>query len=113
MTPGIAAMSAIDLDAFRATRLEREPYDHLVVSEFVRSDALRAIEAHYPEISRAGSYSLSELEPRLFSFNNPVGACTACDGLGVDQFFDPERVVVHAHLSLAGGAMRGWDRRNT
>ncbi|HHC72659.1 MAG TPA: excinuclease ABC subunit UvrA [Thiotrichales bacterium] len=57
-------------------------------------------------------YSLSELEPRLFSFNNPVGACPTCDGLGVEQFFDPERVVAHPHLSLAGGAVRGWDRRN-
>jgi excinuclease ABC subunit A len=57
-------------------------------------------------------YSISELEPRLFSFNNPVGACSTCDGLGVKQFFDPERVVAHPHLSLAGGAVRGWDRRN-
>jgi len=57
-------------------------------------------------------YSLSELEPRLFSFNNPVGACPICDGLGVKQFFDPQRVVGHPHLSLAGGAVRGWDRRN-
>ncbi len=57
-------------------------------------------------------YSLAELEPRLFSFNNPVGACPTCDGLGVQQFFDPERVVAHPELSLAGGAVRGWDRRN-
>ncbi len=57
-------------------------------------------------------YSLSELEPRLFSFNNPVGACPGCDGLGVKQFFDPGRVVAHPHLSLAGGAVRGWDQRN-
>jgi excinuclease ABC subunit A len=57
-------------------------------------------------------YSLSELEPRLFSFNNPVGACPGCDGLGVQQSFDPRRVVAHPHLSLAGGAVRGWDRRN-
>ncbi|MEI2741743.1 MAG: excinuclease ABC subunit UvrA [Candidatus Competibacter sp.] len=57
-------------------------------------------------------YSLSELEPRLFSFNNPVGACPTCDGLGVKQFFDPERVVTHPHLSLARGAVRGWDREN-
>ncbi|MHB8472964.1 MAG: excinuclease ABC subunit UvrA [Gammaproteobacteria bacterium] len=57
-------------------------------------------------------YSLSELEPRLFSFNNPVGACPTCDGLGVQQFFDPGKVVAHPHLSLAGGAVRGWDRRN-
>jgi excinuclease ABC subunit A len=57
-------------------------------------------------------YSLGELEPRLFSFNNPVGACPECDGLGVREFFDPERVVAHPELSLAGGAVRGWDRRN-
>ena len=58
-------------------------------------------------------YSLTELEPRLFSFNNPSGACPGCDGLGVKQFFDPERVVVNADLSLAGGAIRGWDRKTT
>jgi excinuclease ABC subunit A len=57
-------------------------------------------------------YSLSELEPRLFSFNSPIGACSACDGLGVTEFFDPARVVVHPELSLAAGAIRGWDRRN-
>ena len=58
-------------------------------------------------------YSLTELEPRLFSFNNPSGACAGCDGLGVKQFFDPERVVVNPSLSLAGGAIRGWDRKTT
>ena len=58
-------------------------------------------------------YSLTELEPRLFSFNNPTGACPGCDGLGVKQFFDPERVVVNPNLSLAGGAIRGWDRKTT
>ena len=58
-------------------------------------------------------YSLTELEPRLFSFNNPNGACPTCDGLGVKQFFDPERVVVNPSLSLAGGAIRGWDRKTT
>ena len=57
-------------------------------------------------------YSLTELEPRLFSFNNPVGACPECGGLGVHQFFDAGRVVAHPELSLAGGAVRGWDRRN-
>jgi excinuclease ABC subunit A len=57
-------------------------------------------------------YSLPELEPRLFSFNSPVGACPECDGLGVSEFFDPARVVVHPELSLAAGAVRGWDRRN-
>lgn len=57
-------------------------------------------------------YSMSELEPRLFSFNNPAGACSSCDGLGVQQFFDPERVIQNEEISLAGGAIRGWDRRN-
>lgn len=57
-------------------------------------------------------YSVSELEPRIFSFNNPNGACTACDGLGVKETFDPERVIIHPELSLAGGAIRGWDRRH-
>ncbi|HET9734967.1 MAG TPA: excinuclease ABC subunit UvrA [Burkholderiales bacterium] len=60
----------------------------------------------------ACSYSLAELEPRLFSFNNPMGACPRCDGLGAIEFFDPRRVVAHPNLSLASGAIRGWDRRN-
>jgi len=60
----------------------------------------------------ACSYSLAELEPRLFSFNNPMGACPRCDGLGAVEFFDPRRVVAHPNLSLASGAIRGWDRRN-
>lgn len=59
------------------------------------------------------SYSLQELEPRLFSFNNPVGACPSCDGLGSLDYFDPERVVMHPDLSLSGGAIKGWDKRNT
>jgi excinuclease ABC subunit A len=57
-------------------------------------------------------YSLTELEPRLFSFNNPVGACPSCDGLGCVDFFDPKRVVAFPELSLASGAISGWDRRN-
>ncbi len=57
-------------------------------------------------------YSLQEVEPRMFSFNNPNGACPGCDGLGVAQFFDPARVVSNPQVSLAGGAVRGWDRRN-
>jgi len=58
------------------------------------------------------SYSLSELEPRLFSFNNPMGACEACDGLGSVEYFDDSRVVAHPELSLASGAIKGWDTRN-
>jgi excinuclease ABC subunit A len=57
-------------------------------------------------------YSIAELEPRLFSFNSPMGACPECDGLGVRRFFDPARIVRHPELSLAGGAIRGWDRRS-
>jgi len=57
-------------------------------------------------------YSMAELEPRIFSFNNPAGACGTCDGLGIQQYFDPERVITTGELSLAGGAIRGWDRRN-
>src|SRR4051812_4120883 len=58
------------------------------------------------------SYSLPELEPRLFSFNNPMGACPKCDGLGKITFFDPRRIVAFPHLSLASGAIKGWDKRN-
>ena len=57
-------------------------------------------------------YSIPEMEPRMFSFNNPAGACPSCDGLGNKQFFDPTRVVLHPELSLPAGAVRGWDRRN-
>ncbi|ABS76835.1 excinuclease ABC subunit A [Coxiella burnetii] len=57
-------------------------------------------------------YSLEELEPRLFSFNNPMGACPSCDGLGVQQYFDPEKIIHNEKASLANGAIRGWDRRN-
>lgn len=57
-------------------------------------------------------YSIGELEPRVFSFNSPQGACNVCDGLGVEQFFDPNRVIHNSALSLAGGAIRGWDRRS-
>ncbi len=57
-------------------------------------------------------YSLAEMEPRFFSFNNPMGACPKCDGLGEITFFDPKRIVTYPGLSLAGGAIKGWDRRN-
>ncbi|WP_372769806.1 excinuclease ABC subunit UvrA [Pseudoalteromonas sp.] len=57
-------------------------------------------------------YAMTELEPRLFSFNNPAGACQSCDGLGIRQYFDPNRVVQNPELSLAGGAIRGWDKRS-
>jgi excinuclease ABC subunit A len=58
------------------------------------------------------NYSLTELEPRLFSFNNPAGACSTCDGLGIHQFFDVDRIIQHPEASIAEGAIRGWDRRS-
>src|SRR4029078_6749787 len=58
------------------------------------------------------NYTLSELEPRLFSFNSPIGACPRGDGLGGITFFDPKRIVAFPQLSLASGAIKGWDRRN-
>ena len=58
-------------------------------------------------------YSLKELEPRLFSFNNPAGACSSCDGLGVKKFFDPEEIIFDSELNIAAGAVRGWDKRHT
>ena len=61
---------------------------------------------------RVCGYAIPELAPRIFSFNNPAGACKRCDGLGVQTFFDPARIVAHPELSLPGGAVRGWDRRN-
>ncbi|MCL4104240.1 UNVERIFIED_CONTAM: hypothetical protein GTU68_035102 [Idotea baltica] len=57
-------------------------------------------------------HSIDELEPRLFSFNNPAGACAGCDGLGIKQYFDEDRIVLHPEASVAEGAIRGWDRRN-
>ena len=61
---------------------------------------------------RKCGHSISELEPRLFSFNNPAGACSGCDGLGLKQFFDEQRVITDSSLSLSEGAIRGWDRRS-
>lgn len=76
------------------------------------------IDDEFPEVTFSSTfactecgYNLDELEPRLFSFNNPAGACSGCDGLGVDSFFDPQRVVHNPKASLAEGAIRGWDRK--
>ncbi|AWL10775.1 UvrABC system protein [Saliniradius amylolyticus] len=57
-------------------------------------------------------YSMTELEPRMFSFNNPAGACPTCDGLGIKQYFDPDKVIMNEEISLSGGAIRGWDKRS-
>ena len=80
----------------------------IVVESDTRTEHLFSAKFSCP----ACDYALAELEPRLFSFNNPMGACPRCDGLGSIEFFDPRRIVAHPNLSLAGGAIRGWDRRN-
>jgi excinuclease ABC subunit A len=85
--------------------------DIAIVSPMNTADSADLVFSSKFACKRCG-YNLSELEPRLFSFNNPLGACPTCDGLGVQQFFDPARVVTNPALSLAGGAVRGWDRRN-
>ena len=81
-------------------------------SEPRQQDAQRELTFSSRHACPVCGYSVPPLEPKLFSFNNPAGACPACDGLGVQEFFDPQRVVLHPQLSLAGGAVRGWDRRN-
>ncbi|WED42563.1 excinuclease ABC subunit UvrA [Legionella cardiaca] len=86
--------------------------DGLVIVSAVDNDFSELVFSSKFACSECG-YSLSELEPRLFSFNNPMGACPSCDGLGVNQFFDPERVVHDATASLANGAIRGWDKKTT
>ncbi|WP_299728635.1 excinuclease ABC subunit UvrA [uncultured Endozoicomonas sp.] len=92
LTDGLAAISYMDDDD------AKEKKDDIVFSSRFAC----------PECG----YSLNELEPRLFSFNNPAGACPTCDGLGVKQFFDQDRIVQHPELTLAEGAIRGWDRRS-
>ena len=88
------------------------------------SDGLAVIALTHPEKNQSDitlsakfacpkcGYSLKELEPRLFSFNSPIGACEGCGGLGVEQTFDPEKVIENDHASLSEGAIRGWDKRN-
>jgi len=85
--------------------------DIAIVQSMDNSNAIDLVFSAKFACAKCG-YSLNELEPRLFSFNNPVGACSACDGLGVEEFFDPELVTTNDDVSLAGGAIRGWDRRN-
>lgn len=84
------------------------------VISFDEKDSEEAIELLFSSLFSCPvcNYSLSELEPRLFSFNSPNGACSECDGLGMSQYFDPERILVNPKLSMAEGAVRGWDKRN-
>jgi len=104
-----------------AQRLAESIESALVLSEglaqvvsFDDEDGIEPVDVLFSELFSCSvcDYSLEELEPRLFSFNNPNGACPECDGLGISQYFDPDRIVVSWDLSLANGAIRGWDRRN-
>lgn len=104
-----------------AQRLAESLESALVLSEglvqvvsFDDDDGVEPVDVLFSELFSCSicDYSLEELEPRLFSFNNPNGACPECDGLGISQYFDPDRIVVSWDLSLANGAIRGWDRRN-
>lgn len=96
LTDGLATISYMD-DGSPEEKQEKKKNDIVFSSRFA-----------CPECG----YSINELEPRLFSFNNPAGACPTCDGLGVKQFFDQDRIVQHPELTLAEGAIRGWDRRS-
>ncbi len=104
-----------------AQRLAESIESALVLSEglvqvvsFDDDEGVEPVDVLFSELFSCSvcDYSLEELEPRLFSFNNPNGACPECDGLGISQYFDPERIVVSKDLSMAKGAVRGWDRRN-
>ena len=83
----------------------------MLLAEDGESDAPNLVFSSRYACNHCG-YSLSELEPRLFSFNNPVGACTSCDGLGHKQYFDPKQIIFNDELSLSAGAIKGWDRRS-
>ncbi len=104
LSEGIAKIAF--MDDVKEVQVSREHMD--VRSGGARKDIVFSAKFACPHCG----YSLTELEPRLFSFNNPFGACPTCDGLGVKQFFDSSRVVHHPESSLASGAIRGWDRRN-
>lgn len=85
--------------------------DGIAIAACLEEDATELLFSERYACPHCG-YSLTELEPRIFSFNNPKGACSSCDGLGVRQHFDPELIIHNPDISLAGGAIRGWDRRN-
>ncbi len=104
-----------------AQRLAESIESALVLSEglvqvvsFDDDEGVEPIDVLFSELFSCSvcDYSLEELEPRLFSFNNPNGACPECDGLGISQYFDPDRIIISRDLSMATGAVRGWDRRN-
>ena len=103
LSDGLALLSPMEDDGEKVDEKDGEGGSNTGMQEKLLSSRYSCIHC---------DYSLQEVEPRMFSFNNPNGACPKCEGLGVAQFFDPERVVSNPQLSLAGGAVRGWDRRN-
>jgi excinuclease ABC subunit A len=114
LSAGLARLAFLD-----ASPREEEPRKRRAAGEdgqagaLAEQDAPRELVFSSRHACPVCGYSVPPLEPKLFSFNNPAGACPTCDGLGTQQFFDPQRVVMHPDLSLASGAVRGWDRRNS
>jgi excinuclease ABC subunit A len=113
LSGGLARLTFLDEPAREGEpRTRRTPGQDGHAGAIAEQDAQRELTFSSRHACPVCGYSVPPLEPKLFSFNNPAGACPSCDGLGVQEFFDPQRVVLHPHLSLAGGAVRGWDRRN-
>ncbi len=113
LSGGLARLIFLDEPAREGEpRTRRTPGQDGQAGGIAEQDAQRELTFSSRHACPVCGYSVPPLEPKLFSFNNPAGACPTCDGLGVQEFFDPQRVVLHPHLSLAGGAVRGWDRRN-
>ncbi|HXN80258.1 MAG TPA: excinuclease ABC subunit UvrA, partial [Steroidobacteraceae bacterium] len=113
LSGGLARLAFLESEAREGEpRMRRTPGQDGQAGAIAQQDAQRELVFSSRHACPVCGYSVPPLEPKLFSFNNPSGACPSCDGLGVQEFFDPQRVVLHPHLSLAGGAVRGWDRRN-
>src|SRR5882672_10864469 len=113
LSGGLARLVFLESEAREGEpRQRRTPGQDGQAGAIAEQDAQRELVFSSRHACPVCGYSVPPLEPKLFSFNNPSGACPSCDGLGVQEFFDPQRVVLHPHLSLAGGAVRGWDRRN-
>ena len=113
LSGGLARLVFLESEAHEGEpRMRRTPGQDGQAGAIAQQDAQRELVFSSRHACPVCGYSVPPLEPKLFSFNNPSGACPSCDGLGVQEFFDPQRVVLHPHLSLAGGAVRGWDRRN-
>src|SRR6266446_1703818 len=113
LSGGLARLVFLESEARQGEpRQRRTPGQDGQAGAIAEQDAQRELVFSSRHACPVCGYSVPPLEPKLFSFNNPSGACPSCDGLGVQEFFDPQRVGLHPHLSLAGGAVRGWDRRH-